>query len=99
MKVYAVLQEKATLTIRNKGFGCLQSNISSSDATFPEEFVKDYGITENGLRVLTLLTNPGIKFSEDCLTLNVWTKPQVGEKKKAVLVYIHGGSFVTGMSY
>jgi hypothetical protein len=24
--------------------------------------------------------------SEDCLTLNVWTKPQVGEEKKAVLV-------------
>lgn len=24
--------------------------------------------------------------SEDCLTLNIWTKPQVGESKKAVLV-------------
>jgi carboxylesterase type B len=29
--------------------------------------------------------------SEDCLTLNVWTKPQTGEKKKAVLLWIHGG--------
>jgi carboxylesterase type B len=34
--------------------------------------------------------------SEDCLTLNVWTKPQTGEKRKAVMVYIHGGSFVSG---
>ena len=29
--------------------------------------------------------------SEDCLTLNIWTKPQVGEKAKAVLVWIYGG--------
>jgi cholinesterase len=29
--------------------------------------------------------------SEDCLTLNVWSKPQVGEKKKAVMAWIYGG--------
>jgi cholinesterase len=29
--------------------------------------------------------------SEDCLTLNVWTKPQSGEKKKAVMLWIYGG--------
>jgi carboxylesterase type B len=28
---------------------------------------------------------------EDCLNLNIYTKPQVGEKKKAVLVWIYGG--------
>lgn len=27
---------------------------------------------------------------EDCLTLNVWTKPQTGEVKKAVMVWILG---------
>lgn len=36
--------------------------------------------------------------SEDCLTLNVWTKRQVGEQSKAVIVWIHGGSFRTGSS-
>ncbi|OGM43972.1 hypothetical protein ABOM_007988 [Aspergillus bombycis] len=36
--------------------------------------------------------------SEDCLTLNVWTKPQAGEKKKAVLVWIYGGAYVSGSS-
>jgi carboxylesterase type B len=34
---------------------------------------------------------PDHTFDEDCLTLNVWAKPQTGEKKKAVLVWIYGG--------
>ncbi|EKD21085.1 carboxylesterase [Drepanopeziza brunnea f. sp. 'multigermtubi' MB_m1] len=37
-------------------------------------------------------------FSEDCLTLNIWTKPQTGERKKAVMLYLHGGAFTTGTS-
>ena len=28
--------------------------------------------------------------------MNVWTKPQVGEKKKAVLVWVYGGGFSGG---
>jgi cholinesterase len=28
---------------------------------------------------------------EDCLNLNIYAKPQVGEKKKAVLIWIYGG--------
>lgn len=36
--------------------------------------------------------------SEDCLTVNVWTKPQTGEQNKAVLVWIHGGGYVSGSS-
>jgi hypothetical protein len=40
----------------------------------------------------------GLPQSEDCLTLNVWTQPQVGDAKKAVLVWIYGGSFKTGSS-
>jgi cholinesterase len=35
-------------------------------------------------------------FSEDCLGINVWTKPQSGEKGKAVLMWIYGGGFSTG---
>jgi carboxylesterase type B len=45
----------------------------------------------------TTLT-PKVSPSEDCLFLNVWTKPQVGEKKKAVLVWIFGGGFSMGDS-
>jgi cholinesterase len=38
----------------------------------------------------------GAHMSEDCLTLNVWTKPQSGEKKKAIMVWVYGGGFSTG---
>jgi hypothetical protein len=34
--------------------------------------------------VLSLLDQAGHVQSEDCLTLNIWTKPQVGEKKKGM---------------
>jgi cholinesterase len=47
---------------------------------------------------LAALGQLGDKFSEDCLTLNVWTKPQAGEAKKAVLLWIYGGGFSTGNS-
>lgn len=38
----------------------------------------------------------GESFSEDCLALNVWTRPQSGDKKKAVMVWIQGGGFQMG---
>lgn len=36
--------------------------------------------------VVSILGEAGDYFSEDCLTLNVWTKPQRGEAKKAVMI-------------
>lgn len=44
----------------------------------------------------TLLRQPGVTYDEDCLTLNIWSKPQVGEEKKAVLFWIYGGGYNTG---
>jgi para-nitrobenzyl esterase len=35
--------------------------------------------------------------NEDCLTLNIWA-PANNNSKKAVMVFIHGGGFVTGSS-
>ncbi|GAC1566044.1 MAG: carboxylesterase/lipase family protein [Ktedonobacteraceae bacterium] len=39
-------------------------------------------------------TLPG-PMSEDCLTLNIWS-PGVDDARRPVIVWIHGGSFVTG---
>jgi carboxylesterase type B len=42
-----------------------------------------------------ILGQAGDEFSEDCLTINVWSKPQTGEKAKAVMVWIYGGGNFT----
>jgi cholinesterase len=47
---------------------------------------------------LNVLSNSAGRYDEDCLNLNVWTKPQVGEAKKAVLVWLYGGGFSSGSS-
>lgn len=51
-----------------------------------------------GLPLLQAVGNSLTAQSEDCLTLNVWTKPQTGDSKKAVLVWIYGGGFNSGSS-
>jgi cholinesterase len=55
-------------------------------------------LTAAGYIIVDALVQTGVDFSEDCLTINVWTKPQVGEKKKAVLVWLYGGGFTSGTS-
>ena len=32
---------------------------------------------------------------EDCLTLNVWTPPSSGGGQRPVMVWIHGGAFIS----
>jgi len=39
--------------------------------------------------------NENVSYSEDCLTLNIWT-PALDGKKREVIFWIHGGGFVTG---
>jgi cholinesterase len=52
----------------------------------------------NATTIFAPLLQLGHEFSEDCLTINVWTKPQTGEKVKAVLLWIYGGGFFLGSS-
>lgn len=49
--------------------------------------------------IASLLSQKDDTFSEDCLTLNVWTKPQTGDSKKAVMLYIHGQSDIIQRIY
>lgn len=44
------------------------------------------------------IIDPTKGYSEDCLTLNVWTKTDSTTKKRPVIVYIHGGGNTTGGS-
>jgi carboxylesterase type B len=39
----------------------------------------------------------GDTFNENCLTLNVWV-PSGGDENKAVMVWLYGGTFLTGAS-
>ncbi|KAI1774826.1 putative carboxylesterase [Hypoxylon cercidicola] len=56
----------------------------------------DLQITSQGVQILmSLLSQENVTYSEDCLTLNVWTKSKSGEKK-AVLFWIYGGSYTSG---
>lgn len=62
-----------------------------------EDYAK-LGVTDAALSLLQYLAGTVSPQDEDCLTLNVWTKPQAGEVKKAVLVFIYGGAYVSGDS-
>ncbi|KAL4895225.1 Alpha/Beta hydrolase protein [Aspergillus ambiguus] len=49
-----------------------------------------------GEKITRSLSQENSVLDEDCLTVNIWTKPQQGEKKKAVLFWIYGGGFAIG---
>lgn len=50
----------------------------------------------NVYNILYNLAQVGDDTQEDCLYLNVWSKPQSGSAKKPVLIWIYGGGFNTG---
>ncbi|KAL3417250.1 carboxylesterase [Phlyctema vagabunda] len=86
-----------TGTINATTFGpiCIQPPSApprNSTSTLPPP---DFGIPPTSAAVFAREAYPA---SEDCLTLNVWTRPQAGETKKAVLVWIYGGAYVSGSS-
>ncbi|KAH0175196.1 cholinesterase, partial [Aureobasidium melanogenum] len=51
-------------------------------------------LTASGRRVyVNFVDQVGNPQSEDCLTLNIWTKATTNPKPKAVLLWIHGGRY------
>ncbi|KAH8599490.1 carboxylesterase [Bisporella sp. PMI_857] len=69
-----------------------------SGYNFTTETIAKANVTLVGPDVLGSFSNKDATYSEDCLYLNVWTKPQVGDAKKAVLVWVYGGGFSGGSS-
>ncbi|KAH7342684.1 Alpha/Beta hydrolase protein [Rhexocercosporidium sp. MPI-PUGE-AT-0058] len=70
--------------------------VKSSNNSLPSTQQLDAAnVTAAGIATLSLLSATGT-YSEDCLFLNVWTKPQTGDTKKAVLIWLYGGGFSSG---
>lgn len=44
------------------------------------------------------MVGASVSVSEDCLYLNVWTAAKTAGEKRPVMVWIHGGAFVGGMT-
>jgi cholinesterase len=83
------------MLINNQGPTCPISTVFGGGA---EPNLTNKNLTAAGHAALDLLSLPKDVFSEDCLTVNVWTKPQVGERKKAVLLWVYGGGYTLGSS-
>ncbi|KAH8200712.1 hypothetical protein TruAng_005101 [Truncatella angustata] len=83
-----------TIAARSFGHACMQPALSLSGTGKRQIFGLD--LTQAGLVLLTSYATSIPSQSEDCLTLNIWTKPQTGDDKKAV--WIHGGGWKTGAS-
>ncbi|KAF7907465.1 uncharacterized protein EAF01_005051 [Botrytis porri] len=81
-----------TINGTNFGYTC-----PAQTTTYNATIIAQSDVTSTGLGLLTLLGDLTAQ-SEDCLTLNVWTKPQTGDAKKAVLLWIYGGAFSSGSS-
>ncbi len=42
------------------------------------------------------IVSSGVPFSEDCLTLNIWTPAHGAAARRPVIVYLYGGGFIGG---
>lgn len=86
---------KGAAPIKATQFGNSCQVISSLIYTNSSSIPRNDTSPKGQVAVLFADTSP---ISEDCLFLNVWTKPQTGEKKKPVMVWIYGGAFSFGSS-
>src|SRR4051812_152075 len=77
-----------------QGASCMSSGSRDPDTANNVKLV----LTPVGKALLDGMFQNPTEPSEDCLTVNVWTKPQTGETTKAVLMFIYGGGFTTGSS-
>lgn len=79
---------KAQFNASSFGTTCLTY---TAPVNFSALTAEGYHLTPTAEQFTNINNENGLPLGEDCLTLNVWTKPQTGEKAKAVLFYIYGG--------
>ncbi|TGO19617.1 hypothetical protein BTUL_0003g00710 [Botrytis tulipae] len=94
LRFAAPVAYNGTTTINGTNFGY---TCPAQTTTYNATVVAQSDVTSTGLGIVNLLGDLTAQ-SEDCLTLNVWTKPQTGDVKKAVLMWIYGGAFSSGTS-
>jgi cholinesterase len=77
-----------TINGTNFGFICMQVDMFADIPHTQQAYLgkREGKITPDALAIIKGYFAGIPATNEDCLTLNVWTKPQVGEEKKAVLV-------------
>lgn len=77
-----------TINGTDYGFVCMQVDMFAGIPHLKSRGVekREGTLTPDALAIIAGYFAGVPAISEDCLTLNVWTKPQVGEEKKAVLV-------------
>ncbi|KAH8885202.1 carboxylesterase [Thozetella sp. PMI_491] len=85
-----------TAVINASSFGNTCPKLPGSGRDLNATAIAFANVTTQGVNILQIQNGANDSFSEDCLSVCVWTKPQVGERKKAVVVFIHGGGFNSG---
>ena len=88
----------SSLTLANISQGSSCPRLPSKQTSLTNSEVVASNITNVGLELFSILDGQDLVYSEDCLYLNVWSKPQSGESQKAVMVFIYGGAFDGGTS-
>ncbi|KAF2464550.1 alpha/beta-hydrolase [Lindgomyces ingoldianus] len=88
-------RSKAHFNASSFGPACLTSVTQANYSILTDD---GYHLAPTAEEYFNVIHEHGIALGEDCLTLNVWTKPQVGEKAKAVLFFIYGGGFQGGFT-
>lgn len=81
-------RSSARFNASSLGLACVSSETQYNFSILTED---GYHLSSTAEQYFNTISGNGVARGEDCLQLNVWTKPQAGEKAKAVLLWIHGG--------